>query len=664
MHIRLWTLAMVAGPAVLAAQQPDSAQRVADSLARYRATLPEITVTASPAKPEDPNGTIRVTPLIIKRTPALNPYDLLRQTAGLQVNDQSQGPGFASDATVRGFSSDHSTDIALWIDGVPNNEPVNGHAEGYNDWYLMLPNTIQSIDVIKGPTSALYGNFGLAGAINLRTRERMQGTDLSLQGGSYERADFSLLTGLDRPKTGLVLAFRGLHDGGWRPNSKYDLGQFSGRLVQDLSPSTALDVSVLLHATGWHSPGYITADQFAAGTFDTVSNPTDQGYKHYGRERVSLRVLTGDNSIWRSTVYATQGRWQLYLTTPPEGGDEEGSGSQTEEEDKRYGFGATTALTWTTDRAEVTVGAEGRLDHSDYENWFTTNQVRDSSQTLVGARQISGALLIQSAFQVASPLRVTIGARYDQLSTRSTPAGEATVTDSKGLLSPKLGALAQIAPAIGLYGNISRGFRSPDGVIEDPTLALITAWAYEGGAKFRFKQGTASLALFRMDVSDEQTFDPITLTSTSGGRSRRQGIEAEASVALAPVAHLALTATINDAKYQNLVTEEGDTLSGARVFNTARFVGTASLDVGPVTGKWFARVATNIVGDYTPFDEPGVELPPYALVHLSGGVQLGRTGLELGIRNLLDHKYPELRAGGFVVPGQPISVYGTVRYHL
>lgn len=664
MHIRLWAFAMLAGTTSLAAQQPDSAQRVADSLAKHRATLPEITVTASPAKPEDPNGTIRVTPEIIKRTPALNPYDLLRQTAGLQVNDQSQGPGFASDATVRGFSSDHSTDIALWIDGVPNNEPVNGHAEGYNDWYLILPNTIQSIDVIKGPTSALYGNFGLAGALNLRTRERMQGTEFSLQVGSYERGDLSVLSGLDRPHTGLVLALRGLHDGGWRPNSKYDLGQFSGRLVQDVSSSATLDASVLLHTTSWHSPGYITADQFAAGTFDTVSNPTDQGYKHYGRERLSLRVVTGASTIWRSTVYATQGRWQLFLTTPPEGGAGEGSGSQTEEEDKRYGFGATTALTWTTDRAEVTFGAEGRWDHSDYQNWFTTARVRDSSQTLVGASQLSGALLVQSAFQVASPLRLTIGARFDQLSTRSTPEGEAELSDSKGLFSPKLGVLVQLAPAVGLYGNISRGFRSPDGVIEDPTLALITAWAYEGGAKFRFKAGAASVALFRMDVSNEQTFDPITLTSTSGGRSRRQGIEAEANLALAPVARLNLSATINDAKYQQLITEDGDTLSGARVFNTARFVGAAALDVGPTTGRWFARAATNIVGDYTPFDEPGVELPPYALFHLGGGVQLGRTGLELGIRNLFDHKYPELRAGGFVVPGQPISVYGTVRYHL
>jgi len=663
MRIRFGMLAIMAGPLSLAAQQPDSAKQAADSAARFKAALPEVTVTASPARADDPNGTIRVTPQIIQRTPALNPYDLLRQAAGLHVNDQSQGPGFASDATVRGFSSDHSTDLALWIDGVPNNEPVNGHAEGYNDWYLILPSTLQSIDVIKGPTSALYGNFGLAGSINVRTLERTQGTDLSLEGGAYGRADLIILTGVDKEHTGLVLAFRGLRDDGFRPNSHYDLGQFNGRLVQDLSPSSTLDASVLVHFTSWHSPGYITADQFAAGTFDTVSNPTDKGYKHYARERLSLRVVASPTTIWRSTVYATQGRWQLYLTTPPEGGAEEGSGSQTEEEDKRYGLGATSAVTWTTGKNELTLGAEGRFDHSDYQNWFTTKRTRDSAQVLIGARQISGALLAQSTWQVANPLRLSLGARYDILATRATPVGGVTVSDSKGLVSPKLGALLQLATPVSLYGNVSRGFRSADGVIEDPTLALITAWSYESGFKFRFGRSSASVAYFRMDVSNEQTFDPITLTSTSGGRSRRQGVEAEASLALAPVARLNLSATINDARYRQLITEDGDTLSGQRVFNTARFVGAASLDVGPVTGKWFARAGTDIVGKYTPFDEPGVELDPYALVNLSGGVQLGRAGLELGIRNLLDHKYPELRAGGFVVPGQPISAYGTVRYH-
>jgi outer membrane receptor protein involved in Fe transport len=70
-----------------------------------------------------------------------------------------------------------------------------------------------------------------------------------------------------------------------------------------------------------------------------------------------------------------------------------------------------------------------------------------------------------------------------------------------------------------------------------------------------------------------------------------------------------------------------------------------------------------VVGPYTPFDEPDVVLPAYALVHLSSRLLVGgRTTLRLGVRNLLDKTYPELRAGGFVSPGQPRSVYGGVSY--
>ncbi len=42
---------------------------------------------------------------------------------------------------------------------------------------------------------------------------------------------------------------------------------------------------------------------------------------------MSLRVL-GSNYLWRTTVYGTEGRWQLFLTIPPAGGKFEGSGSQ------------------------------------------------------------------------------------------------------------------------------------------------------------------------------------------------------------------------------------------------------------------------------------------------------------------------------------------------
>ncbi|HKT61374.1 MAG TPA: TonB-dependent receptor, partial [Gemmatimonadales bacterium] len=632
-----FALALLAVPGVAGAQQPtarDSVSQPPDTVVRPPTQLQEVTVTATPARRESPSSAITVSPAAIQQTAALDQYDLLRQTAGVEVHDQGQGPGFASDASVRGFSSDHSTDLALWIDGVPINEPINGHAEGYNDWNLLFPQAVRTVDVLKGPTSPVYGNFALAGTVNVRTLERMTGTEGWLTGGAYARIEGAMLTGFDHDANGGVFGLRGVHEDGWRPNSGYNLGQAHARIVRDVSPSTTLDGGIELYGANWDSPGFLTLDQFAQKAFDNVSNPTDGGFKRRAQERASARVLAGSNLLWRSTVYATQGRWQLFLTTPPEGGQTEGSGSQTEEEDTRYGFGTTSALTWSLPRATVTLGVEGRWDHAHYENWFVTDRVRDSSQTLVAARQVSGAVFLEGTGDVTSRLRLSVGGRLDGENTRSTPEGDAATSAGHSIVSPKFGALYQLHQQVDVYANVSRGFRQTDGVIEDPTLPFITAWAYETGVKLDAARVNASIAAFRMDVSNEQTFNPLTLTSTSGGRSRRQGVELEVQARATDALSVSTDWTFNDAKYRSLVTEDGDTLSGTRVFNTAKFVGSAAVELAPPASIWRVRVSTNLVGPYTPFDEPGVEVPTYALVHLHGDVRLGRALLGLGVRNL------------------------------
>lgn len=667
-----WILVLAAGLVVpgvsgsLHAQQPtkpDTARQGGDTLRRKTTSLPEVTVTARAARRTDPASMVTVSPDLIERTPALDPYDLLRLTAGIEVHDQGQGPGFASDASIRGFSSDHSTDIATWVDGVPLNEPINGHAEGYDDWSLLFPQAISSVDVLKGPTSPLYGNFALAGAVNVRTLERMQGTQGWLTAGVYGRVEGVGLTGFDRHQSSGVFGARALHEDGWRPNSAYTLGQVHGRYVRDLSAKTTLDAGVELYGTEWASPGFLTVDQFDQHDWNVVSNPTDGGFKRRGQERASLRVLASPNLLWRSTVYAIQGRWQLFLTTPPEGGETEGSGSQTEEEDTRYGFGATSALTWAIPKGTVTIGAEGRWTHAHYENWFVTDRVRDSAQTLVTARQLSGGLFVEGTGDVTHQLRLSLGARLDAQDTHSTPdSGGISTSGSQHILSPKLGALYHIPRLFDVYANVSRGFRSSNGLSTDPTLPLITEWAYESGIKYDAPRVSASAAVFRMDVSNEQSFDPLTLTTTNGGRSRRTGVDLDLRARVLDAFQFNTNWTLVNARYLDFVTSDGEDLSGTRVFNTAQFVGIATAEVGPPAAIWRARLSTNVVGPYTPFDEPGVQLPTFALVHLSGDVQVGRALLGLGIRNLFNHAYPELQAGGFVVPGQPRSVYGSLQY--
>jgi outer membrane receptor for ferrienterochelin and colicin len=436
--------------------------------------------------------------------------------------------------------------------------------------------------------------------------------------------------------------------------------------VRDLRPGVTIDAGAELYGGNWNSPGFLSEGEFAAHQYDIVSNPSDGGYKRRAQERVSLRVLSG-NMLWRTTAYATQGRWQLFLTIPPEGGRFEGSGSQSEEEDSRASAGATSALTWSLPAGEITIGGETRWDQSHYENYYTTVRRRDSVATLVRGRQLAAAPFLQSYFNLTDRFRVDFGIRYDALADRATPDGDVAASATHGVISPKTGALLRLSDAIGLYGNASRGFRSSDGVINDPTLVPITAWAYEGGVKVDVAGATASAALFRMDVSNEQTFNPITLESSNGGASRRQGLEVDLNLPIHQrTATVSANWTFNDARYRSLnaVPEDGgapEALSGLRVFNTSKYVGSAALDVTPHGMPWRFRVSGNWVGPYSPFDEPGVVRSGYGLAHVSGGWAFHAFDADVGIRNIFDRAYPEVIAGNIVSPGQPRTVYVSIR---
>ncbi|HEX4682375.1 MAG TPA: TonB-dependent receptor, partial [Gemmatimonadaceae bacterium] len=542
----------------------------------------------------------------------------------------------------------------------------NGHAEGYNDWSVLFPGGIQDIDVLHGPTSALFGNFALAGVVNVRTLERMRGTEIDATGGSFGRADAMLMTGFDRGSDGGVLGAHFQREDGFRPNARYDIGHGHARIVHDFKPGVTIDGGAEVYGGNWNSAGFLSDDEFAAHQYDIVSNPTDGGYKRRAQERVSVRVLTG-NAVWRTTAYSTQGRWQLFLTIPPAGGRFEGSGSQTEEEDSRAGAGATSALTWSLSRGELTVGAETRWDRSHYENYFTTARSRDSSAAIVTGRQILAAPFVQSSFNVLDRVRLDLGARYDALATTSTPDSSGSISATHGVFSPKLGALVRLSSVVGVYANTSRGFRSSDGVITDPTLTPISAWSYEGGVKLDRAGASASAALFRMDVSNEQTFNPVTLQSSNGGASRRQGLELDwRTPAFEQTVILNGEWTFNDARYRSLVAvpEEGGApvvLNGLRVFNTSKYVGTAGADVTRPGAAWRIRLSGNWVGPYSPFDRPGDVLPGYGLAHASAQWNFGSTEIDAGVRNVFDRAYPEVVAGDVVSPGQPRTIFVALR---
>ena len=632
---------------------------VADSTRSRR--LSTVTIATTPADRDAPATTRRLDAATLRLTPSTGPYDLLRQAAGLEVHLQGQGPGFASNISMRGFSSDHGTDLALWVDGVPINLPVSGHAEGYNDWTVLFPAAIQDLDVTRGPSNELFGNFALAGSVNVRTLERTRGTQLDVSGGNFGTGDVSLLTGFDRGASGGgVFGVRVAHEDGFRPNGDNDAGQVHARLLQALSARSMLDVGFEATAGRWHSSGFLGEGEFVADSTGIVSNRSDGGDKLRLQERVSLRTVLGAG-IWRTTLYSTQSDWRLFLTIPPDGGQFEGTGSQTEEHDRRIGVGLTSALSARWGAADVTVGIESRWDRANYQNWFTTNRARDSVQADVRARQALVAVFAGVQVPLADDVRLDVGLRADEFLTNLRDPGGVVTDGQFGVVSPKVGLAWTLTRALQLYGNVSRGFRATDGIVSDATLGPISAWSYETGARWSGHGTELAAVLFLTDVSNEQTFNPATLTSTSGGSSRRKGLELEWRAPVTGWAQLGGSWTFLDARYDHLaIAPKGggppDVLDGQHVYNTAEYVGAAHVEVAPPGAAWRVQLGGNWVGPYSPFDAPGRQLGAYGLAHAAVRFPLAGVEWTAQVRNLFDRRYPELMAGTVVSPGQPRSV--------
>jgi iron complex outermembrane recepter protein len=672
-----------AAPLCLSAQ--DSTKVKADSGIWRRSRLNQVTITTTPVERSEPLSVIHLAPLTISLLPSNSPWELFRQAAGLEAHEQGQGPGFASDLSVRGFSSDHSTDLALYIDGVPNNEPVNGHAEGYNDINLLMPQIVTGIDVVKGPTSALYGNFAFGGAVNVRTLNRFSGIDLSLGGGSFGAAQGYLITGFDRGATGGVLAVSGNREDGWRPHSENQYGHLHAAIVHDLGHLTTIDASVDGYLTSYSSPGFLDTTQYNAGRTSFVSNFGDGGFKRHAQERLSIRTFLGSAVEWRSTVYAQQGTWQFWLSSPPGlGGLTEGSGAESREFDSRSGFGATSALTYAAPGADVTVGVDGRYTNATFANYAESSTgFRDDSAAVVlasPAHQLSGGLFAQAGFDVTKYARVSLGARVDQLSSgvrqpQVGAAGDLLLSDyydsqrSRGIFSPKTGILirpfAGIGhPNFGVFANVSRGFRQTDGVVSDPALPFVTVWDYETGVRFDRGGWNVDASLFRMDVSNEESFDPALNTVVGGGQSRRIGLDVGVHGRVMPGVTADANFTVLDGFYTHFLNPgDGVDYSHTPIFNTSRYTGAVHFDVDVPSQIWVAQIGATLQGPYTPFEEPGVLRPGFALFSLAGGVKLStRTQLLIGVRNVLDVRYRELESGGQVTPGEGRAIYASMRF--
>ncbi|MEM1135706.1 MAG: TonB-dependent receptor [Bacteroidota bacterium] len=105
----------------------------------------------------------------IEKIGALRLNEVLAEQVGLQITSD-HGTGLQ----MQGLNSEY---ILILIDG----EPVIGRTAGTLDLTRIAVDNISRVEVIRGPSSSLYGSEAMAGVINIITKEGLNGFDGSLR---------------------------------------------------------------------------------------------------------------------------------------------------------------------------------------------------------------------------------------------------------------------------------------------------------------------------------------------------------------------------------------------------------------------------------------------------------------------------------------------------
>ena len=147
-----------------------------------------VVVTANRQERKLSNVTVPVTILTakqIQQTGSLRLTDILKEQPGLTMTS-----GFGAGVQLQGLNPDYTIILI-------NGEPLVGRTAGVLDLNRIALGNIKKIEIVKGPSSSLYGSEAMAGVINIITDAGAAvPLQASLRYGTYETMDASIQNAL------------------------------------------------------------------------------------------------------------------------------------------------------------------------------------------------------------------------------------------------------------------------------------------------------------------------------------------------------------------------------------------------------------------------------------------------------------------------------------
>lgn len=532
----------------------------------------------------------------IERSGATDLFDLLRTQAGVDLA-RTGGPGSSTSLFLRGSNSNQ---VLFLIDGVR----VSSVNTGAYAFELLSLDSVERIEIVRGPRAAAWGSDAIGGVVQVFTRAP-RSAELALRAARYDDAQISAAYGLGDAERGLGLRL-----------SRRDVGGYSAQTPEGFSYDPDRDGFEREHL-GLDASWRLNADwQLRASAerrlgevaFDRGESEIDQDHARISAEQDG------------SAAYAQRLQWTYAtesLRTPAflQGFDS-----------RRRG------LDW--------------LLRADFDSRWDA-QLGLSYLDERGGNRLLGIAPVYRASRQQRAAFVQVGGDFDAHRLEAAWRHEDWST-----VSPEAsGQFAwhwQTSAAFRVYAQWGQGYRAPnfnelyspgfDGLFAgNPALSPERSHSTEVGSEWQSESfGTWQARVYRNRVRDLIDFSGPLFQARNIRRSRQEGLELEWQQ---QIGAWQWSGNFSLQDPRNLD-------SGERLLR--RPVRKAALEAERQIGVWDFVLRAQAVSERAEF---GGELAAYQLLDLRLGRDLGEAWhLDLGVDNLLDEDYQLAR--GFATAGR------------
>lgn len=600
----------------------------------------------------------------------VNLSESLSGVPGLQINNRQN---YAQDLqlSVRGYGA-RSTfglrGVRLYVDGIPATMPDGQGALSHIDI-----SSLERVEVLRGPYSALYGNSA-GGVISMYTetptgRPTVEGG--YAVGSNGQKRLSAKATGQTAQGLSYVLSASRYLTDGYRDHSAADRNVVNAKLSTAIGDDSRLTIVANSMESSAQDPQGLTWDQWQANPRQASSVAerfnTRKTLKQSQVGATYERRLSAEHSV-SLAAYAGHRSMEQYQSIPDTAQRAAGHAGGVIDMSRDYaGVDARWTGRYSNAPVPVTVTAglaidSVKEDRQGYEN-FIGSQVgvkgalrRNEDNTVTSVDPY-----VQATWQLAPAWSLGTGLRYSHVKFESddryiragNPDDSGSVTHSQAL--PVVSLSYQLSPEKTVYASVGRGFETPTfaelsyrtGSIGGLNLDLqpSASTQYEVGYRERLTgavKGGWSAAVFQSRTSDE-----IVSAGSSNGRTsyrnagdtRRQGLELQADLRLAPQWKLQAAYTYLDASFRQA---SGNAAAGNMLPGLSKQHLTLGLDYD-ITSEWRVGVSAEHMGKIYVNDTNSESAPAYTVAAASIGYRkvMGPWTLRAFARvdNLFDRKY-------------------------